>query len=111
MLAESGVVGVDEKVGIDEDHLKASPSATARASSTLSMLAIFSAPRSTERVLNGSRFLGLAPISRRPRLKASLTSSFKLKSRLRRRRSSNTATSSSIFRAVLMHQNQFSEMY
>lgn len=43
-------MGVDEQIGIDQDRLKDSPSATARISAMLSTLAVRHAPRFTERV-------------------------------------------------------------
>src|SRR5438067_12883700 len=44
VLGKRSDVGIDEQVGIDEDHLKASCSATARTSATLSTLLVRARP-------------------------------------------------------------------
>ncbi len=105
MLRQRADVCVNEDVGIDQYHLKPSPSVIASTSAILSMPAIWSGPRSTDRVRTRRRRFVCALISFMPRRRASLTSSFKLASRLRRRRSSAMATSSSMVRVVLMHQS------
>src|SRR5918994_5179779 len=47
-------VSVDEEIGVDEDHRKPSPSASARASATLSRSPIRHLPKETAFVRNGS---------------------------------------------------------
>src|SRR5450759_4533241 len=94
---------IDENIRVDQDHLKASPSATARLSLMLSMLGSRIRPRSTTCVWDGSRCLGRTVKSLSPLRSASLTMSFKLASRARRNRSSSAATSSSSVRVVLIH--------
>src|ERR1035437_11085234 len=96
---------IDDNIRDDEDHLKASPSATARLSLMLSMLGNRIRPKSTTCVWDGSRCLGCAFKSPSPLRSASLTMSFKLASRARRNCSIAAATSSSSVRVVLMHQN------
>src|SRR5258708_413002 len=104
MLTESAHMGVDQDIGVDEDHLKDSPSAIASASLMLSS-GICAGPRSTTRVRNGSRGFVRAVMSLIPRLSASLIRSLRLLSRALRRRSRLAATSSSMVRVVLTHQN------
>jgi hypothetical protein len=64
-------MGIDENIRVDQNHLKASASATARLSLVLSMLANRNLPSATLLVLNGSRCLGrvvksLSPFSAAP---------------------------------------------
>src|SRR5450759_1564978 len=94
----------DENIRGDQEHLKASPSATARLSLMLSMLGSRIRPRSTTCVWDGSRCLGRTVKSFSPLRNASLTMSFKFASPVRRNRSIAAATSSSSVRVVLMHQ-------
>lgn len=105
VLLGSVDMGIDENVDIDQDHLNASPSTTARTSATLSILGISSAPASTDLVRNGLRGFGRESISRNPRRNTSLIRSLRLVSRLRRNRSSVAATSSSMVSVVLTHQD------
>src|SRR5260370_42129904 len=55
MLTERAHMGVDQNIGIEQDHLKDSPSATASASLTLSRGPVCTRPSATARVRNGSR--------------------------------------------------------
>jgi len=57
VLLEGADVRIDQEVGVDENHLKDSPSATARTSATLSRFAARHEPRSTARVRKTLRFL------------------------------------------------------
>lgn len=54
MLEKRCDVGVDQNIGVDQNHLKDSPSVAARTSETLSMLPSLHRPRLTVRVRNGS---------------------------------------------------------
>src|ERR1700730_3927110 len=105
MLRQRGYVRVDQKVGIHQDHLNASPSTIESSSLTLSMLGTLSRPRSTDRVRNGRRSLGRRLMSSRPRRSASLIRSRSFAPRALRNRTSTAATSSSIVRVVRMHQS------
>src|SRR3984893_2649269 len=105
MLGKIAAVSVDEKVGVDQDHLNASPSITARTSTILSILGIRGVPRSTDGVRYGFRCFGGAFMSRNPRRSASLITSLRLASRLGRMFSKLAATSSSMVNVVRMHQN------
>ena len=103
MMGRFFEIGVNEKIGINQNHLNVSPSATASTSPMLSRLGTWRAPSRIERVRNGFRRLVGALISLIPRRKASFTISLKLASRLRRNRSIAAAISSSIVNVVLMH--------
>src|SRR6516162_8666637 len=107
VLSERTHMRVDKDVGIDQYHLKPSPSAMARASPILSMLAIRTRPSATARVRMASRGLRRLPISTRPRRNASLIRRFRLIRRLRRNRSSVAATSSLRVRVVLLTINAY----
>ena len=91
---------IDEQVDVNDDHLKSSPSASASASATLS-IGIESSP--TVERLHSKRFARPGRLhfdAVLPCRRALLTTSFRLVSRSRRKRSSRTATSSSIVRVV-----------
>ena len=104
MLWEIIHMGVYEEVGIYQNHLNASPSATAMTSEMSSRLANWQRPKLTERVSYGfPRRRGLV-ISLRPCRKASLITTFKLVLRDLRTLSKSLATSSSSVSVVLMHQ-------
>ena len=78
VLSERAHMRVDKDIGIDQYHLKPSPSAMASASPILSMLAIRTRPSATARVRMTSRGLRRLPISSRPRRSASLIRRFRL---------------------------------
>ena len=88
MLSERAHMRIDKDIGIDQYHLKPSPSAMASASPILSTLAILTRPSATARVRIFSRGLRGLPMSSRPRRSASLIKRFRLIRRLRRNRSS-----------------------
>src|ERR1700722_152731 len=97
-------MGIDEDIGVDQNHLKFSPSATASTSVMLSMLGIRKPPNDTGLVRTPRRgFMGLV-ISPSPLRSASLINSFKLISRDLRSRWRIAATSSSTVRVVLISE-------
>src|SRR5215831_3915338 len=96
---------INEDIGVDQNHLNDSVSASARASPILSRLARRTGPSATDFVRNDWVRFGRALISFSPRRKASLTSSFSPESVFFRSRSNEAATSSSNVKVVRMHQN------
>src|SRR4026207_1153297 len=92
MLLEEANVGVDEKVRVDQNHLKDSPSATARTSAILFTLAARHEPSPTERGRHSPRFLAGAIMLCMPSRRASLTSTLNLSPRCLPKRLSEAAT-------------------
>jgi len=97
-------MGVNEEVGINQNHLNVSPSATAITSEMSSRLTNLQRPKLTERVSYAFSRRGGLVISLRPCLKAWFITIFKLELRALRTFSKSLATSSSIVSVVLMHQ-------
>ena len=106
VLGEDADVRVDQQIGVDQNYLKRSPSATAITSVTLSMLPTRHRPKDSVRVRKGSRGAAGGPAIRpKPRRRASFTTAFRLALRALRSGSSAMATSFSRVRVVLMHQS------
>src|SRR3954462_4491934 len=105
VLWEGARRSIYQEVCVNQDQRNFSSSTSLITSHTLSILSISSRPQSNDLVRNGFLFLGSAVMSRRPRRSASFTRSFRLSSRSRRSRSSSAATSSSMVRVVLIHQD------
>src|ERR1700730_2396001 len=81
MLGTIGVERVDQDVGVDQNHLKASCSAIARTSAILSRLPIRDPPRDTGLVQAFARGRGFSSNARSPSRRASFTTSLKRASR------------------------------
>jgi hypothetical protein len=96
---------INEDIGINQNHLNDSASASARASPTLSMLARRTRPSATDFVWKDWMRFGRDVMSFSPRRKALLMSSFSPESLLFRSRSKAAATSSSKVNVVRMHQD------
>src|SRR5438270_8150444 len=110
VLSERTDASIDQDIGIDQNQSKSSLSAIAKVSAILLMLTSLTRPRSTDLVRKTLCGFRRAVISRSPRRKASLMTSFRLISRFLRTCSSVAATSSSIVNVVLMHQGIFKLM-
>lgn len=105
VLWHGGNPSINQKIGVDENHWKFSPSAMARTSATSSRFPTRQVPRSTESVWKGIVFGRGASICRKPCLRPSFMRAFCGCLRLFRTRSSKAATSSSRLRVVLTHQS------
>jgi hypothetical protein len=97
---------IDRNIRVDQNHLKASASATARLSLMLSMLANRNLPSATLFVLNGSRWLGRVVKIAQSSAQSLIDDVFQGCIARPRNRSIAAATSSSSIRVVLMHQNK-----
>lgn len=86
VLRELVHVSIDEQVGVEEDHRKASLSATASGLVTLSRSPIRHRPRDTTSVRRRGLSGAGSVIRFRPRRKASLTASFRVAPRASRTR-------------------------
>jgi hypothetical protein len=103
-ILEIALKRINQEIGINQNHLNVSPSATAMTSEISSRLANLQRPKLTERVSYAFSRRGGLIISLRPCRKAWFITIFKLELFALRTFSKSLATSSSIVSVVLMHQ-------